>query len=234
MTPKQEAFVREYLIDLNATASYRRAGYAAKGHAAEVNASLLLRNTEVASAISAAVAARAARTMVSADQVVRELQVIAHADPRELTEFRRLCCRFCYGANFRYQRTAGEMERDREVYVQKKAQAKKRLPPFDEKGGVGYHAKKDPNPDCPECFGDGIGYVHINDTRHLSQSAARLFAGVKRTKDGIEVMTRGQDNALIHLGKHVGAFKERIEVTDTTDLVAALDVAWKQAGARGG
>lgn len=232
MTLKQEAFVREYLLDLNATQAAIRAGYSAR--TAQEQGSRLLSNVMVSKSLAAAVKARAERTLISADQVVRELHVIAHADPRELTEFRRLCCRYCHGTGFRYQRTTGEMERDREAYALKKSESKKRLPPFDEKGGLGYHAKKDPNPECPECFGDGIGHVHINDTRHLSPAAARLFAGVKRTKDGIEVLTRGQDNALIHLGKHAGAFKERIEVTDTTDLVAALDVAWQQAGARGG
>lgn len=38
---RQERFVAEYLIDLNKTAAYKRAGYRARGHAAEVNASRL-------------------------------------------------------------------------------------------------------------------------------------------------------------------------------------------------
>ena len=35
LTPKQQAFVQEYLVDLNASAAYRRAGY--KGNDADVN-----------------------------------------------------------------------------------------------------------------------------------------------------------------------------------------------------
>lgn len=54
MTPKREAFVREYLIDPNATAAYIRAGYKSRGHAAEVEASKLLRIPEIAAAISEA------------------------------------------------------------------------------------------------------------------------------------------------------------------------------------
>lgn len=38
---RHERFVAEYLIDLNKTAAYKRAGYRARGHAAEVNASRL-------------------------------------------------------------------------------------------------------------------------------------------------------------------------------------------------
>jgi len=48
MTPKQKRFADEYLIDLNATAAYKRAGYIATGNGAEVNASKLLSNTKVA------------------------------------------------------------------------------------------------------------------------------------------------------------------------------------------
>ncbi len=59
LTPKQERFVQEYLIDLNATAAYKRAGYEAKGNSAEVNASRLLSNAKVASAVQSAMDKRA-------------------------------------------------------------------------------------------------------------------------------------------------------------------------------
>lgn len=84
MTPKQEAFVREYLIDLNASAAYRRAGYAAKGNAAEVGAHQLLRNPKVAAAVAHAKAQRAERTQVDADWVLRRLHEEAEADMADL------------------------------------------------------------------------------------------------------------------------------------------------------
>lgn len=84
MTPKQEAFVREYLIDLNATAAYRRAGYVAKGNAAEVGAHQLLRNPKVAAAVAAAQEQRAERTKVDADWVLRRLHDEAEADLADL------------------------------------------------------------------------------------------------------------------------------------------------------
>lgn len=52
LTPKQQRFVEEYMVDLNATAAYKRAGYIAQGNAAEVNASRLLGNAKVASAVA--------------------------------------------------------------------------------------------------------------------------------------------------------------------------------------
>ncbi|MCZ3380401.1 terminase small subunit [Rhizobium sp. AG207R] len=64
LTAKQRAFVREYLIDLNATQASIRAGYSAKTAAEQ--SSRLLRNVKVAAAISAAQKLRAQRTDITA------------------------------------------------------------------------------------------------------------------------------------------------------------------------
>jgi len=73
VTPKQQRFVEEYLVDLNATAAYLRAGYAARGNAAEVSASKLLRNPKVSAAVAAAQQERSERTKIDADWVLRRL-----------------------------------------------------------------------------------------------------------------------------------------------------------------
>ena len=72
LSDKQQAFVREYLIDLNATAAYKRAGYKGTGHTAEANAQRMLRNAEVKAAIDAAIAERNKRTEITVDLVVQE------------------------------------------------------------------------------------------------------------------------------------------------------------------
>lgn len=84
MTPKQQAFVREYLIDLNATQAYIRAGYAARGNAAEVSACQLLRNAKVAAAVMLAQTKRAERTEVTSDWVLSRLALEAEADLADL------------------------------------------------------------------------------------------------------------------------------------------------------
>ena len=78
MTPKQKRFVEEYLVDLNAAAAARRAGYA-KGSAWR-----LMRHRAVAAAIEEAQEQRAQRTRVSADRVITELAKVAFGDPRRL------------------------------------------------------------------------------------------------------------------------------------------------------
>ncbi|CAB5162394.1 Terminase small subunit [uncultured Caudovirales phage] len=80
LTLKQQRFVEEYLVDLNATAAYKRAGYVAKGNAAEVNAARLLRNAQVQAAVTAAKAERSERTKVDADWLLLRLVEEAEAD----------------------------------------------------------------------------------------------------------------------------------------------------------
>ncbi len=66
---------------------------------------------------------------------------------------------------------------------------------------------QEPNPECPQCQGDGIPRPWFADTRTLSPAARRLFSGVKTTKDGIQVLMRDQDGALDKLAKVFGAYE---------------------------
>ena len=75
LTPKQEAFVREYLVDLNGAAAARRAGYSAR--TAEAQASRLLTNVKVSHAICEAQRERASRARLTADGVIARLEAIA-------------------------------------------------------------------------------------------------------------------------------------------------------------
>lgn len=71
LSVKHEAFVKEYLVDLNATQAAIRAGYSAD--TAKQQGSRLLTNIDVQGAIAAAMAARAQRTQITADMVLAEL-----------------------------------------------------------------------------------------------------------------------------------------------------------------
>ena len=71
LTPRQAAFVREYLVDLNGTQAAIRAGYseATAGQQAEQ----LLKKLEIKSAVEEGLAARAARVEITADMVLAGL-----------------------------------------------------------------------------------------------------------------------------------------------------------------
>jgi phage terminase small subunit len=78
LSPKQQAFVDEYLKDLNATAALVRAGYSAK--TADVQASQTLRIPKVQAAIASAMARRAARCQFDQDSVLHELALLSRSD----------------------------------------------------------------------------------------------------------------------------------------------------------
>lgn len=77
LTDKQALFVKEFIIDMNATAAYLRAGYKCNEAAARVNASKLLTNTNIQQAIQEAQKERFERVEWSADEILRDLKEIA-------------------------------------------------------------------------------------------------------------------------------------------------------------
>lgn len=83
LTPKQEMFVREYLVDLNATKAAERAGYSVK--TANEQGSRLLANVSVASAVQAAMNKRAKDVDISATYVLegikKTIERCAQAEP---------------------------------------------------------------------------------------------------------------------------------------------------------
>lgn len=81
LNARQSRFVAEYLKDLNATQAAVRSGYS--GKTAESQGSRLLSNAKVAAEISAALARRAERVEVKADDVLRELLRLAMVDISE-------------------------------------------------------------------------------------------------------------------------------------------------------
>lgn len=79
LTPLQERFCQEYLIDQNGKQAAIRAGYAG-GQSAEVNASKLLRITKVRHRLEELREKQTERLELSADMVLKALLDIAKAD----------------------------------------------------------------------------------------------------------------------------------------------------------
>ena len=84
MTAKQERFVQEYLIDLNATQAAIRAGYSPK--TANEQGARLLANVSVQTQISKAEAERSRRTGINQDRVIRELAKVAFLNPVDVID----------------------------------------------------------------------------------------------------------------------------------------------------
>jgi phage terminase small subunit len=79
---KWETYCQEYLLDLNQTAAYKRAGYVSKSKRAVDNASRLHQRPEVKARIDFLMAQREERTQIKTDRVVTELADIGLADIR--------------------------------------------------------------------------------------------------------------------------------------------------------
>lgn len=84
LTAKQQLFVDEYLIDLNATQAAIRAGYSAK--TANEQGSQLLAKLSIQQAIAERMAERSKRTGVNQDRVVLELAKIAFVKMTDLVD----------------------------------------------------------------------------------------------------------------------------------------------------
>ena len=78
LNAKRAAFVREYLVDLNASGAARRAGYSAR--TSDRTGYDLLRNPEIQAAVQTALQERAQTTQVTADMVIDGLRGIAEGE----------------------------------------------------------------------------------------------------------------------------------------------------------
>lgn len=214
LTLKQQRFVDEYLIDLNASQAAVRAGYS-KGTAGSIGHENL-KKPEIQLAITEARKRQQERTQINADTVVMQAWNIITADPRELVDVKVGCCRCCHGDGFKLQRTIQEFNHDREIWLDKGNDPSE----FDEQGGIGFNPLLPPNPECPECSGDGRPRIALKDTRLLSPKALALYAGAKQTKFGIEIQMHDKAAYAEKLWKHLGLYEKDNE--QKTDPLTAL------------
>jgi len=211
---RRERFVAEYLIDRNATQAAIRAGYSER--TAYSQGCRLLKDAEVRRLIEESSANLRERLQLTTEQIAEHLANVITADPNDLIEYRRECCRYCWGDDFRYQRTPQEMRdarRNWEEGLLAKNIPPEQWPEFDEQGGIGFNKLHAPNPECPECFGEGVDRPYPKDTRSLGPAAAALYAGVKVTKDGLEIKMHSKEKAVELYGKHLGMFVDKHELS---------------------
>ena len=84
LTPKRALFCKEYLIDLSATRAAIRAGYSEKS--AGVTGYQLLQQEAVMVEIQSLMDARAKRTEITADRVLKEYARVGFVDPRNIMQ----------------------------------------------------------------------------------------------------------------------------------------------------
>lgn len=176
LTKKQQRFVDEYLIDLNATQAAIRAGYSEK--TANEQASRLLVNVSIQQQINKRMQDREIRTEITQDTVLRELAAIA----------------FSNGADY----------------------------------------SKIVTKQSVDDMGNAVEYpdVEFKNTDELTTEQKKAIAGIKQTKFGISVETCDKVKALELLGKHLGMFKDKVELSGEVKSEKLADVL-EQLGGEG-
>lgn len=210
LTAKQKLFVKEYLVDLNATQAAIRAGYSAKT-ANEIGAQNLAK-LSIQEAIQKGMDKRAAKVEITAEMVLQHWFDVATADVNEIIHHRRICCRHCFGRDFEYQ-WVDEAEYEQAVAAAY-ASAKDGKPPVipTDAGGYGFDPTIRPHPKCPSCNGEGFGQLHAADTRDLSPKARKLYAGAKYTANGLEIKLNDQEQAWDRIARHLGMYKDELKL----------------------
>ena len=213
---REERFVEGYLVHLNPEKAALDAGYSptvARTKAYQWVSYGEHSKPHLLAAIQSMKIKRMERVNATHDDVIERLSDIALTDSGELMELRRVCCRFCYGKDGLYQERPAERHarwQEHQALLKKVPENKWHLlPPFDDLGGVGYDSRRPPVETCCQCEGEGELQPFVKDTRALSKSAARAFAGFRQTREGVEVKVHDQTKALELLGRHYGMFADR-------------------------
>lgn len=214
-TPQQRQFAVEYLIDFNGTNAARRMGITesyCSGFAFR-----MLSHSKVIELIDEIQSEHAAKAGLSCEWVLRQWKQIAEADPNELIYVKLESCHHCYGVGHEYQWSEFEYQQACNNAAMHRCSKNceaicgLRVPPPNP-GGFGYDPNRAPAENCPVCHGEGYERVCAADSRRLKGSARRLYAGVKKTKDGIQVLMRDQDAALMNIAKYLGMVIDKKEV----------------------
>lgn len=203
LTPKQRRFVNEYCVDENATQAALRAG--CPEASAHVTACRWLKEAKIQQAVKERMEECATAASITPEWVVGQWAKIAQADPNDIVQVRRTCCRHCHGFGHQYQWTEAEYA----AAVDRAVDSGKPAP--DGMGGFGFDPKASPNANCPECGGLGIEDVHVADTRKLRGAARVLYAGAERTRNGIKVTMRDKDKAVENLARYLGMMVDKKE-----------------------
>ena len=200
-------FVEEYAKDRNGTQAALRAGYSQNVDSAGSIAARLLSDVRIQALIAEQLEKVSREACYTAADLLRDWIEVASVDTSRIVKVRRVNCRHCWGLDHHHQ--WGEREFAEEAA---KAMDKGEMPPSCA-GGFGWRHNADPCPECPECCGEGVADVHIADMDTLTDAERKMIAGVKRTKEGIEVKLKDQEAVRARIAQHLGMLIERKELT---------------------
>lgn len=232
LAPWEAVFVIEFAKTGNASGAYRKA----KPHVAPSTVQTLgwrlTYDERISEAVRVARRSLCADILIEARDIVREWAMIAGADPAELIRPVHRCCRYCHGEGHGYQ-WKDDMEYAKACQSAlddvKGTDAQPVFP--DCSGGFGFNSRNLVHPGCPKCKGEGILDVFVQDADKLSPKGRKLFAGIKQTKDGIQVLTRDQEGALRNLAQYLGMLTQDVKIKGKIETENKVELSPEQLAA---
>jgi phage terminase small subunit len=172
LSPKQERFVAEYLLDLNATQAAIRAGYS-RDTARSIGSENLTK-PDIAAAVEKAMAERSIRTEITADKVLRELARIGFSDIRRAVKWHSQVNVATVDADADMEALAGE-------------------------GALRFAV---------------ANQVELVSSGEIDDETAAAVAEISQSSTGaLRIKMYDKRAALVDIGKHLGMFKERVELS---------------------
>lgn len=165
LNDKQQRFVEEYLIDLNATQAAIRAGYSAK--TAGSQGFDLLQKPEIQTALSAAMKAREERTQITQDRVLAELAKIGFSDIRKVVKW----------------------------------------------GNTELRSTEDDSCELVEAY-HGLRLVASDE---IDDSTAAAISEISEGREGLKVKFHDKRASLVDIGRHLGMFKDKLQLSGDAD-----------------
>jgi phage terminase small subunit len=210
LTPKEQSFVAEYLVDLNATQAVLRAGYKVKNdQAAASHGYRLLKKPAIAEAIQAGRAKKAAGAELSAQRVLDALMKAAFSDIRKVVRWETVVI------------DPGEAAPDAgapgAVVVE--------LEPQPQGGALKRSQKVE------------TSVVKLVDAQEIDDDTAAAISEVSQNaQGGIKVKMADKIKALELLGRHLGMFEKKDDKPppDPLDGMSAADLVAVLARLKGG
>jgi len=183
-------------------------------NAIKIGAAKMLKNPDVVAFIQEVRGELAGTALVDIQQLVIDLAQMATADINEICQIRRECCRHCWSIDNNYEwaeweatRAVQKHKQELHKWEKEGADISKEPQSPDFSGGYGWHPHRDPNPDCPRCYGDGVLNTWVADSRTLSKGARKLYSGFEHDKFGnLKVLTKSQEEAQAKLMRIFGAW----------------------------
>lgn len=180
LSEKQKRFCDEYLVDFNATRSYKVAyGEDLTDEVASASGSRMLGNVKVSNYLSERIKERTKRTEITQDMVVTELAKIAFSDVSKVVNV------------FNNKREKSVKDKDGEVVGSEIVQ-----------------------------FTD----ILYQNTEDLPDDVKAAIKSIKPGRNGVEVEFNDKIKALELLGKHLGMFTDKFEVTSDLGVTIVDDI----------